>query len=431
MSRPIRKGLRRDRAIILVLVLWIIVILSLMAYSLLFQISSETSITSARKKQLKAEALARAGIAKAIVDLRNDILFDYVEGEKVFDGEGDLWARPEEGKTEVVLGDEKDGYYSVRVFDEESLINLNRITPANMMVLQKILEKIGYSEEDAKLAAAIVVDWRDGDFVPTLPNSPSNDEGKAYAIMKAEDEGGPSREEDIQPLVMRNEDFLTVDELLEVYGITPQLYFGPDSAEAEYFEKEMGDRYAYGDLFQLEEKRRRKGDEPLPGLREYFTIYGSGVLNINTAPAHVLAALAEASGQSDGENFAERVLRTRRGGKDDDIDNDGAFKDTTELLANAEIQSVVVAGGNLLNIGVSSTTFRIVSEGVVGDVKCRMEVLAARALTPFNRDDSFESIDRAQEQRDQQSGRWKRREDSKNSQSVKYPYVRIFQAYQD
>ncbi|HMX63479.1 MAG TPA: hypothetical protein PKD58_10465, partial [Candidatus Sumerlaeota bacterium] len=63
---------------ILVLVLWIVVILSLMAYSMLYQVSSEMSITSARKKQLQAEALARAGIAKAVVDLRNDLLFDNV-----------------------------------------------------------------------------------------------------------------------------------------------------------------------------------------------------------------------------------------------------------------------------------------------------------------------------------------------------------------
>ncbi|MCC6547042.1 general secretion pathway protein GspK [Candidatus Sumerlaeota bacterium] len=430
---------RRDRAVILVLVLWIIVILSLMAYSMLYQVSSETTIISTRKKQLQAEAFARAGVAKAVVDLRNDLLFDNVEGEKNFDGEGDIWARPEEGKLDAEIGNNKSGTFSVHVYDEDGLININRINGTNMVLLQKIIERIGYTEEDAKLVTAAIVDWRDGDFVPVLPSSPSNDEGKAYAMIQAENERARVTDEnEVQPYVFRNEDFISVEELLEVYGVTPELFFGPDSPEAEYFRAQLPDRFEYGDdHFKMDERelrRRTRGsrnDEPQPGLRDYLTVYGSGTININTAPQHVLAAFAEAAGNTDGDSWAERVIRERRGGKEDNIDNDNAFKDGTALQANAEVQGVLAGGGALLPIGVNSTTFRIVSEGVVGDVRVRIEALAARALTPLTRDETFESIDRSEERRKNEAGRWKRRENSGDSTRVNYPYVRIFQVFEE
>lgn len=431
MRNPFLSSIRKRRAVVLVLVLWIVVILSLMAYSLLFQVSSETTITSARRRQLRAEALARAGVAKAIIDLRNDLLFDNIEGEKNFDAEGDVWARVEDGKSEVHLGKDDEGYFTTHVYDEDGLINVNRIGPASIMILQKLIEGIGYNEEDALITASAIIDWRDGDYVPTLPNAPGTTEGDAYGFLKAEDEGGSTRTEDIKPLVMRNEDYLTVDELLEVYGVTPELFFGPGSAEAEYYADKVGS--SYGKRFQIEEKqtRRRRRDEPILGLRDYFTVYGSGVVNMNTAPAHVLEAIAAASGASDPESFAERVIRTRRGSRDDDLDNDSAFKDTTELLANPEIQSVVVAGGNLIGMGVRSSTFRIISDGYVGDVRSHIEVLAVRSMLQLTRDENFEVVDRAEEQREQQSGRWSRRENRDDDQRVQYPYVRVIQAFVD
>lgn len=434
-ARP-RLQTRQDRAVILVLVLWIVVILSLMAYSMLYQVSSEMSITSARKKQLQAEALARAGIAKAVVDLRNDLLFDNVEGEKNFDAEGDIWARPEEGKLEAYIGDDKTGYFDVRVYDEDGLFNLNRMGGANIMLLQKIIERIGYTEEDAKTVACAIIDWRDGDFIPVLPNAPSNDEGKAYAMMQNEYDRTRLNEDEITPIIFRNEDYISVEELLEVYGVTPELYFGPQSPEAEYFRQQMPDRFQYGDEhFVIDERelrrRRRRDDEPEPGLRDYFTVYGAGVLNLNTAPEHVLAAFAEAAGNTDGDGWAERVIRERRGGKEENLDNDKAFKDSTELQANADVQGVVATGGALLQVGVNSSVFRIVSEGTVGDVKVRIVALAVRALTPLTRDESFEEIDRRGERRKEESERWKRREKSSDSTTIKYPFVRIVKVFEE
>ena len=426
------------RGIVLVLVLWLVIVLSLIAYSLLFQVTMETSMTSARKKYLKAEALARSGVARAVIDLKNDILFDNAEEGKRFDAEGDVWARPEEGKNEFNIadeefsGDERDGYFSVRVYDEEGLFNLNRFSHSNKAILQKMIEKIGYEEEDAKLVATSIIDWRDYDQHSGLPDSPSPKEGIAYAVMKGEAEGTEDDPDEVNPMRFRNEDYLTVDELLEVFGVTPDLYFGPGTPEAQYYNKLFGNEEgARTDRFQIDgNDRYRDDDEPILGLRDYFTVYGNGVLNLNTAPEHVLDALAEATGFAD-EGFGERVLKIRRGGRDDDFDNDDAFKDMTEVMAQGEIAGVVSAGRALYPMGVASTTFRIVSYGVVGEVKCRMEVLVSRELLRLQRDEDFEYTDRAEERRERFEGRFERRENTENERLVNYPYVRIIQAVKD
>lgn len=423
-----------ERGVILVLVLWIVVILSLIAYSLLYQVSTETSMTSVRKKQLRAEALARAGVAKAIIDLRNDMIFDTAEESKLFDAEGDVWARIEEGKQDVSLGQQNDqAVFNVYVMDEEGLFNLNRFGPTNMILLQKIIEHIGYNEEDAELVAAAIVDWRDADQVPSLPNAPSNEEGIAYAILRGEDERGETDAAKVEPVVFRNENFLTVDELLEVYGVTPELYFGPGTEEAEYYKSLIGERF-YGERFEIDDRnlrRRRDRDAPVLGLRDYFTINGNGTLNVNTARHHVLAALAEAAGQSEGDSFAERVINTRRGRRDEDITNDNAFKDMTEVQANAEIGGIMGVATNLHPIGVQSTTFRIVSIAEIDEARSRMDVTVHRQLATLMRDETFEAIDRAEERRRQNSGRSERRQDKNNELMVRYPMVRIIQSYQE
>ena len=418
------------RGIVLVLVLWVVVLLSLIGYSLLLQVSVDASVTTARKRQLEAEMLARAGVAKAIVDLRNDLLFDYADESKVFDGEGDVWARPEEGKDRVSLSNDRNaGYYSVRVIDEQGLINLNYLTRTSLPLVAKILEELGMEEEDAKIVAAAILDWRDPDYIPSLENAPSNEEGIAYAVIKAEDEeAGVADVDEVEPLVFRNEDYLTVDELLEVFGVSPAFFFGPHTPEAEYyaqfFDAPVGERF----LSQLEEPLTYDTDRAY-GLRDYFTVHGTGQLNVNAIPFHVLVAMGGMAG-GDGEAFADRVLKNRRGGNDEDIDNSGAYKDGTDLAKDVEVAGVLNAvQGMGLPMDVKSTTFRIISTGVVGDVRSTMEVLVYREMRRMVRDETFEARERAEERRERNSGRYERRQDRADESIVRYPFLRVIQTY--
>jgi len=420
---------RGRRGVVLILILWIVIVLSLIAYSLLFQTTTETTMTSLRRRQLRAEALARSGFAKAIVDLRNDLIFDTSEEAKLFDAEGDVWARPEEGKLQSYPddrfeGDEEKGFFNTYVYDESGLLNLNRFSPQNMMILQKICEHIGYEEEDAALVAAAIVDWRDFDEIPALPSAASNKEGIAYAVLKGEAEGTEEDPDEVQPLVLRNENFLSTDELLEVFGVTPDLYFGPGTPEAEYYNALRPPME--GDRFRIEEPKRR-GDEPVLGLRDYLTVYNNAVLNINTAPAHVLAAFAEAAGSTDGESWGERVVNTRRSNREEDIDNDNAFTDLNDVQSDAEVGGVVAVGQNMYPVSVNSNYFRIVSIGEYQGTRSKLVAVVHRELNQLQRNETFEASDRAQDRLERNSARTERRTDKNNELQVRYPAVRIVQ----
>lgn len=425
-----RHPLRRRRGFALLIALGATVILTLMVYALLASAASETRITTLRKRSLQAESLARAGVARTIADLKNDLIFDTTEGNDAYDGPGDIWADPEEGKEDQPLGrrgDPEDGTFTVEVVDESGLINVNLLGVQSLPLLDAIMRDIGYSEEDAAIAAAAVVDWIDPDDISSGPDG-AEEEGVYYARLEAEDGGRRvNRDEDLEPARLRNEALQTVDELLDVYGITPELYFGPGSPEAERYAavRPKPDR---GDRFQIKEKRDRRRDEKPIGLRDYFTTFGSGRLNINTAPAHVLGAYFAAGGATDGVRVAESFARKRGDGRGGRRSSNGVFKTFEELQADGDIYAYVQVAQGAYPADIRSDLFLIRSTGTVRDVSKTVEVLVYRESLILTRDERFEVTDRKRK-RERQLGkkRTERRRDSDDESLIRYPAVRIIQ----
>lgn len=415
----------RRRAVMLLLVLWIVTILTMMVYSTIYQMTLETRVTSTRKKTLQAKVLARAGLARGFVDLRNDMISDASEEEdKIFDAEGDYWADMEEGKEKVEMG---PGTFTVVVRDEERLFNINSFNASNRVLLEKIIEQVGYDEEDAKVTASAIIDYADGDEQPVLDSAPG-DEGLAYGMVRAEDEGGEKREEDVERVNFPNEPYLTVESLLDVYGVTPDLFFGPKTPEAEEYRKRTKMEEPKGERFEIEEKRRiSQRDEKPIGLRDFFTTQGSGSLNLNTAPAHVLQALLEAAGRSDADRLAERIIRDRRGGKSRRVDNDNAFKSTADFSRNADLAPILGAIQAMHPVDVRSSVFTLTSTGRVGQVSQTLEVTVTRSLAEIQRDEKFKTIERAEERQKRLEGRRERWQDKKSEQIIRIPCVRILQ----
>jgi len=421
-----RPAFRRRRAVMLILVLWVVTILSLLAYSIIYTTTLETRISTVRKRTVQAKALARAGIAKGYIDLRNDLIGDLSTEDGVFDSEGDYWAQGEDDKTDVEM--ERDGgTFTVTVVDEDRLFNINSIGAPQKPLLIEIAKMIGYEEEDAKLVASAIIDYADQDEDASIDN-PSENEGVTYATLQAESEGGRVPDpEDIEPMSFPNERYRTVEQLLDVYGVTPELYFGPGSEEAEHFRNEMkiGAQARRGESFILKEPRRRRRDEPVLGLRDFFTATDTEALNLNTAPAHVLEALFRAAGRTDGDRLAESVIKHRRGGKSRRIKPDDAFKSLGDVQQYGDLQGIYSAMENFQPINVVSAHFTLTSTGTVGDVRQTLSMTVRREMIDLQRNETFESRDDARERQERYDGNRKRRTVKEDEMRVRYPAIYV------
>jgi len=384
----------------LILTLWLAVVLTILATSVTSRMIMQTRLMSMRRHRVVAEGLARAGLAKAIADLKNDLVLDFTEEPQPFDGEGDVWKRPEEEKQDVKYG---RGTYDVQVVDEESKININSATP---QLLSALLQEIGYEEEDAKLAAAAIADWRDGDDQSSIDGTAEMRENEIYAILYqgADPQDKFARNKDGIQVRVKNDLFLTVDELLSVYGITPEVFFGPGSPEAEAMMAKYPDRWAYakihGKRFQIKKSHNRFRDrDALPvGLRDCVTVYSDGSINANTASLEVLSALIRASGvnAADPETMAARIIEYRRDGREDDITNNKAFRTPADI--NAVGAGIGGGPANLtLPVVVRSNTFTITSTGRTQRFSRTIQLVVRRNWEQYVRGDGFEDFERDRE----------------------------------
>ena len=209
------------------------------------------------------------------------------------------------------------------VEDEEGKINVNVL---DAKTLAKFFEIVGDIDQDlAEELGYAIVDWRDSD------NSLSHPE---YG-------GEDDYYEDLEiPYEAKDYSFESLDELLLVRGMTPEL-----------FER----------------------------FKPFVTIYGVGAININTAPREVLAGLGME------ESLIDAIMTFRFGpDREDGTSDDGVFMDTEAISANL-ISKVKApqSGVNFLNqliaagrFGVNSVNFRIRSHGMILSKKQILDIEA-------------------------------------------------------
>ena len=138
------------------------------------------------------------------------------------------------------------GRLSYRLTDESARINLNRATRD---VLDRLLQDLGAEKTDRDTIIDSIQDWRD----PNEEHRLNGAESDYYLALPV-------------PYRSKNGDFNSVDELLQVRGMTRELLYGRPDA---------------------------------PGLAEHLTVFGPGVTNMNTASPVVLRALGFAPAEVD------------------------------------------------------------------------------------------------------------------------------------
>ncbi|MBX7245890.1 MAG: general secretion pathway protein GspK [Candidatus Sumerlaeaceae bacterium] len=385
----------RQKAMIMVLTLWIVVVLGVLATSLAFDVQVNSKLALMQREKFQAYNLARSAVALGMVNLQNDMLIDYQENpNQPVDSFADVWAMRDrrEKDVEVEMG---KGTYEVQIVDEEGKININR---ASASLIKTILEYYDYEAPDSETIANAIVDWRDADDM-ALGTNPGK-ENEVYSAMGGQKISSKTLPEELA-VQCPNEDYLTIEELLDVFdnlGVDREIYYGYDPDAEEARELKMRNDVAMGHTTRDKSKRKVRGKKEQLALKDILTVQGSGRININTASEEVLTILfAAATGGSNFETAAAtaRSICDYRGDRKTGHapDPEDAFKSAADLAKVSGVdQKLVGSLGNSgalgVQIGFSSNVFTVTGIGRVGSQKQTVSVLVNRFLETFNPDDA-------------------------------------------
>ncbi|MDJ0739726.1 MAG: type II secretion system protein GspK [Gammaproteobacteria bacterium] len=144
---------RRQGGIALLMVLWVLVMFSAVAVSYAYGLRAEARMTRNQLERARAEALAEAGVARAL---------------QVITAERDL--EPRYGLPERVRLDGGDVVWSVQ--NAAGLLNLNTASSGQLSAL---LRRFGVPSVRATALGDAVADWRDADDLRRLDGAEDRD----------------------------------------------------------------------------------------------------------------------------------------------------------------------------------------------------------------------------------------------------------------
>ncbi|MCG3115395.1 MAG: type II secretion system minor pseudopilin GspK [Candidatus Manganitrophus sp. SA1] len=292
------KLLKNEGGFALLLSLLVVLLLTVLILELDFQARADLRAAGNFRDDLKAFYLARSAVSAGEAILKEDLRFS-----NKYDGLDELWAYP---VPEYPLG---DGVLSGAITDETGKFNLNSLvdnTGKTAATVQKTRHKqlrrlFELLQLDPELADPIV-DWVDIDSDPI----------SAYG---AEDESYRRLD---PPYSAKNARFDTLEELHMVWGITDDVY--------------------------------RK-------ISPYLTVYGDGLINVNTADSLMIQSLDFEGGID--ESIAGRLIENRP------YENKQKFIDSVP----ADVKTRFTTAGTTSGIDTKSNFFSITAEGKVQNTR--------------------------------------------------------------
>lgn len=204
---------RRDRGLALVVVLFLSAILTLIMYAFLREMQVESHLAASFGRRRQAYHLCRSAMEKAMATLEAEQTPVPSPSSTWFDS-ADEWYEQEVSATDpqgrtipigvwsmIRAGQEPDGKNHFGIADESSRLSLNLAPRAVLMKLPNMTDEI----------ADAILDWRDSDENVT-------GSGAENTHYQSQD----------PPYSCKNGNFDTVEELLYVKGVTPELLYGED-----------------------------------------------------------------------------------------------------------------------------------------------------------------------------------------------------------
>ncbi len=192
------------KGIALLLVLWVLTLMMVIVLSFSFMARTETHSILSFREGIENKFLAEGGIERGIME----IFYKKTYGTQEVALEGlEAW------KTDGTEYSDQigDGYYSVMVMDESGKIAINTLTDLSGIIFKNLLLNSGVKDETADTIVDSLLDWKD----------PSG--GEMHRLHGAGNDYYMSLP---NPYQVKNANFDTVEELLLVKGMTPEILYG-------------------------------------------------------------------------------------------------------------------------------------------------------------------------------------------------------------
>jgi general secretion pathway protein K len=320
--------MKEEKGIALIITLWVLTILSVVAFSFAYLARLEMKIAGYERTRLIALGLARAGIERGIEELTRDInnydAFDEEWREKFVDEEGVL--------REIEIEDNQGkivGTYTLRISDEEGKINLNYGDELKKeRILGELLQVLDI--EGKEVIRDSILDWIDPDNL--------------HRIQGAEDSYYQGLD---TPYDCKDGPLDILEELFLIRGVTPQLF---------------------------REKQ----------LSNFLTVHSQGQININTASKEVLQAALEIE-----QGLAEQIIDYRQVQPFQNVNEifqvPGMTKELNPRSTLERQQSIPTNVRKMFSqITVKSANFTLESKGTLRESKIGRRVVAiVRRGTPL------------------------------------------------
>ena len=292
------KSSRRGSA--LLAVLWLVAALSAIALSVGGTVRGEMERTSTALDGTRAYYLATGALERALLYMQWGQQFRNPDGSPRY---YDAWTRS-------LRFTFPTGEAVVEIVPEIAKLNLNSAGPQDLL---RLLAALGVHPDLAQEITAAIVDWR------SAPGGERMTDFDRYYLSLVPSFRPP------------HASFQEVEELLVVRGMTPELFHG------------RLDRDAQGRL------------TPRTGLKDCVSIYGGSSVDVNTAPAAVLAAVGL------GEQEVNAVLQAREA---------QPFRTRDQLRAvvtEDEVRARLVIGGGPLYTLRATARLRL-ADGTLSDL---------------------------------------------------------------
>jgi general secretion pathway protein K len=319
----------KNRAFAVIIALIAITILGMMAGVFAYAMKIETKLAANTNDDENFYWIGRGGVERACWWLA-------LEGNQPFSSKQQYWAGgPGEGpETNSPLAGESlagfpigNGTVTLTMVEQESKININT---ADGPLLKQVLTLQGADADAISVVSDSILDWID----PDDNTRPAGAESDFYL--------GQTPSYNAKNAVMDS-----TEELLLVKGVTHDMYYGGSSSASGTAlpEHQLGFGHA-------------PGQEPVYafGLKDVFTPFSAGKINILTADDNVLQLIPGM------DTAAAQAIETAR-------DSDPPIRNVGQLLAAAGLNNNPAIGGQIANyVTTQGSTYEVHATVTIGQL---------------------------------------------------------------